>query len=192
MKHAIVMTLMAVLCLPVQAKTLIFQTVTTGQQLDVEHRVAEKINERGYLIIDADMSNPDSIVISEAYHLHYAKKGLSKIQYTTILNPDNMEIVLADSGKSKNMFIRWFDNPTGTYTVVSGTATLKNIGGLLRYTAASASGNSVWRELDFRTGSGSLKLRLDIKATILKQGQSAIDIANEYENMLKAKGYNPE
>jgi hypothetical protein len=141
------------------------------------------------------MSNPDSIVISEAYHLHYAKKGSSKIQYTTILNPDNMEIVMADSGKSKNMFIRWFDdvnNPTVTYTVVNGTAKLKDIGGLLRYTAASASGKSVWRDLDFRTGSGGLKLRLDIKATVLRQGNSAADITAEYENILAVKGYNPE
>jgi hypothetical protein len=90
------------------------------------------------------------------------------------------------------MVIRWFDDPTGTYTVVCGTATLKDIGGLLRYTAVSVSGNSVWRELDFRTGSGGIRLRLDIKATRLNQGKSAADITAEYENMLTAKGYSPE
>jgi hypothetical protein len=192
MKYAVILTLVIAFYLPVYAETLIFKTSTSGQQLNVENKTDEKINERGYLIIDADMSNPDSIVVNEAYHLHYTKKTQSGIQYTTILNPDNMEIILADSGKSKNMFIRWFDNPTGTYTVVKGTAKLKDLGGLLRYTALSAAGNSVWREIDFRTGSGSLKLRLDIKATILRQGNPAAGIATEYENMLKAKGYNPE
>jgi hypothetical protein len=138
------------------------------------------------------MSNSDSIVVSAAYFLHYTKQGTSKTQYTTILNPDNMGIILADSGKSKVMLIRWFDDPTGTYTVVSGKAKLKDIGGFLRYVVLSAKGNSVWREIDFRTGSGGLKLRLDIKATVLQQGNPAADIAAEYENMLKAKGYNLE
>jgi hypothetical protein len=192
MKYAVILTLAIAFYLPVYAETLIFQTSTIGQQLNVENKTGEKINEGGYLIIDADLSNPASIVVNAAYYLHYTKKGLSKTQYTTILNPENMEMVLADSGRSKIMFIRWFDDPTGTYTVVSGTATLKDIGGLLRYTAGSASGNSVWREIDFRTGSGSLKLRLDIKATISRQGNPAANIAAEYENMLKAKGYNPE
>jgi hypothetical protein len=192
MKYVVVLTLMVVLCLPVHAETLIFKTATSGQQLNVENKVGEKIRERGYLIIDADMSNSDSIVVSAAYFLHYTKQGTSKTQYTTILNPDNMGIILADSGKSKVMLIRWFDDPTGTYTVVSGKAKLKDIGGFLRYVVLSAKGNSVWREIDFRTGSGGLKLRLDIKATVLQQGNPAADIAAEYENMLKAKGYNLE
>lgn len=192
MKYAVILTLAIAFYLPVYAETLIFQTSTIGQQLNVENKTGEKIRERGYLIIDADMSNSDSIVVNDAYFLHYTKQGTSKTQYTTILNPTNMEIILADSGKNKMMLIRWFDDPTGTYTVVSGTAKLKDIGGILRYIAASAAGSSVWREIDFRTGAGSLKLRLDIKATILRQGNPAANIAAEYENMLKEKGYNPE
>ncbi len=192
MKYSVILTLAIAFHIPVYAETLIFQTATSGQQLNVENKVGEKIKERGYFIIDADMSNSDSIVVNAAYFLHYTKQGTSKIQYTTILNPDNIEIILADSGKSKIMLIRWFDDPTGTYTVVSGTANLKDIGGLLRYVALSVKGSSVWREIDFRTGSGGLKLRLDIKATILHQGISASAIIAEYENMLTAKGYNPE
>ena len=192
MKYVIVLTLMVALSLPVQAETLVFKTVISGQQLNVENKVGEKIKERGYLIIDADMSDSDSIVVNAAYFLHYVKQGTSKTQYTTILNPDNIDIILAESGKGKVMLIRWFDDPTGTYTVVSGSAKLKDIGGFLRYVASSVKGNSVWREIDFRTGSGGLKLRLDIKATVLQQGNPAANIAAEYENMLQAKGYNPE
>jgi hypothetical protein len=178
-------------CLPAQAEILIFQTTTSGQQFGVENRIVEKKSERGYFVIDADLSNPDSIIINEAYHLHYELKAKAKTQYTTILDRENIELILVDNGKSKTTVLRWFDDPTGTYTVVYGTATLKDIGGLQRYAASSSSGNIVWREQDFRTGSGSIKLKLDINATKTAnlQDKSAIQVIDEYEQMLIAKGY---
>ena len=193
MKNLIVLTLAIAFCLPVHAETLVFQTSTSGQQLNIETKVVEKISELGYLIIDADLSDPNNVVVNEAYHLHYKKIGNSGIQYTTILSPDNMEIILVNYSRYKKMTIRWFDDPTGTYTVVIGTATLKDLGGgLWRYAAVSPTGSSVWREQDFRTGSGSIRLSLNTKATSLNQGKSAPDITAEYENMLTLKGYNPE
>jgi hypothetical protein len=178
-------------CLPAQAEILIFKTTISGQQFDVENNITEKKSECGYLVIDAELANPDSIIINEAYHLHYEMKMKVKIQYTTILDPENMELILVNNGKSKTMVLRWFDDPTGTYTVVYGTATVKDIGDIKQYTASSSSGSIVWREQDFRTGSGSIKLKLDIKATQIAnlQNKPATQVIDEYEEMLIAKGY---
>lgn len=194
MKYLIVLILALAFCLPTNAELLVFQTGTGGQQLDVENKIVEKKGERGYLVIDADLSNPNSVTVNEAYYLHYEKKAGNKIQYTTILNPDNMEIILVNYSRYKKMVLRWFDDPTGTYTVVFGTATLKDIGGLWRYTATSIGGCSVWREQDFRTGFAVVRVRLDIKATKLANlsSQTAVSIIEEYSRTLETLGYNPE
>jgi len=195
MKHIIVLILaLAAFCLPTYAEVLVFLTTTAGQQLDVGNKIVERKSERGYLVIDADMSNPNSVTINEAYHLHYEKKAANKIQYTTILSVDNMEIILVDHLRSKKMVLRWFDDPTGSYTVVYGTATSKDIGGLWRYIATSNSGSSVWREQDFRTGAGTIRVRLNIPATRAANltGQTAESVIEAYSQSLEATGYNPE
>ena len=191
MRHLIVIIVAFAFCLSAQAETLIFQTTTGGQQFKVADKIVEKKSERGYLVINADLANPDSVTVNEAQYLHYEKRGSDKIQYTTLLNSNNVELILVDIGKGKKMVLRWFDDPTGTYTVVYGTAALKDIGGLQRYVSSSLSGNSVWREIDYRTGSGSIKLKLDAKATVAAntQGMTVEEIINSYEQELEAKGY---
>ncbi len=72
-------------CLPAQAEILIFQTSTSGQQLQIADKVVEKKSEKGYLVINTDLANPDNVTVSEAQFLHYEKMGSDKIQYTTIL-----------------------------------------------------------------------------------------------------------
>jgi hypothetical protein len=194
MKYTIVLTLAIAFCLPAYADVLVFQTSTSGQQLDVENKIVEKKSERGYLVINADLSNPNSVSVNEAYHLHYEKKAGNNIQYTTILDPGNMEIILVNYSRSKKMTLRWFDDPTGTYTAVFGTAALKDIGGFSRYISSSLSGNIVWREQDFRTGSGTIRVRLDISATKLANStsQTAVSIIEGYSLALASKGYNAE
>jgi len=196
MKKLIIVTLALAFCLPAYAELLIFQTTTTGNQLNVENAGIEKKRERGYLVIDADLSNSDAVVVNEAYHLRYETRDEIKIQYTTFFDPENVELILVNqgAGSSKKMMIRCFDETTGTYTVAFGTATIKDIGGLQRYTASSVSGSAVWRELDFRTGSASFKLRLNMAATKLAntEGKTAEEVLEEYEIALTAKGYNPE
>jgi hypothetical protein len=77
--------------------------------------------------------------------------------------------------------------------VVYGDAKLKNIGGISRY-VGNMSGNSVWIEPDFRTGSGSIKLSLDTKATTLANttGQTITQIIEGYSQPLITKGYSAE
>jgi hypothetical protein len=195
MKTLFILALLVAFCLPASAELLVFQTITTGQQFDVENKIVEKKNERGYLVINADLSNTSSVIVSEAYHLHYEKKAGVKIQYTTILNAADVELILVDFGKNKKMVLRWFDDPTGTYTVVQGTAAIKDIGGLLRYAPGSGSGCSVWREQDYRTGSGNVKFKLDLTATKLANAQARTveQIIDEYEQILEqTKGYTSE
>ena len=196
MKRLTVITVILALCLPARAEILVFQTSTSGKQLDVENKIVEKKSERGYFVIEADLSNPDSVTISDALFLHYEQKAGNKVQYTTILNTDYMELILVNSGKNKQMVLRWFDNDTGTYTVVNGTAAMKTIGAdLQRYTASSLSGSSVWRQVDFRTGSGSVKLKLDAKATNLANNTEGITveaIIEAYSQVLETKGYSSE
>jgi len=198
MKRLIVVMVALALCLPARAEILVFQTSTSGKQLFIndENKTVEKKSERGYFVIEADLSNPDSVTISDALFLHYEQKAGSKIQYTTILNPAYMDLLLVDNGKKKQMVLRWFDNVTGTYTVVDGTAAMKTIGAdLQRYTASSLSGNSVWRQVDFRTGSGNIKLKLDAKATNLANntaGMTVKAIIEAYSQVLETKGYSSE
>jgi hypothetical protein len=191
MKTLFILALLVAFCLPASAELLVFQTITTGQQFDVENKIVEKKKERGYLVINADLSNTSSVIVSEAYHLHYEKKAGVKIQYTTILNAADVELILVDFGKNKKMVLRWFDDPTGTYTVVQGTTAIKDIGGLQRYAPGSLSGHAVWREVDFRTGSATVKFKFDLKTSQLAntQDKSATDIIDEYEQLLIQKGY---
>jgi hypothetical protein len=194
MKRFIAIMITLAFCLPAQAEILIFKTATTGQQFDIENKLLERKKEGGYFVIDADLSNPDSVSVNEAYHLHYETRAGNKIQYTTILG--DVEVILIDAGKGKKMVLRYFDEPTGTYMVVYGTATLKDIGSLRRYVAGSLSGHDVWRQQDFRTGSGSIRLRLDINASRTANttpGKTAMQIIDEYEQTLETtKGYIPE
>jgi hypothetical protein len=196
MKRLTVIMVILAFCLPARAEILIFQTSTKGRQLDVASKIVEKKSERGYLVIDVDLSNTDSVTINEALYLHYETKAGSKIQYTTILNTDNVELILVNYGKNKAMVVRWFDDDTGTYTVVYGTATMKTIGtGLQRYTASTLSGNSVWRQVDYRTGSGTVKLKLDSKATNLANntpGTTVETVIEAYSLILQTKGYSSE
>jgi len=194
MKKLIILTLALAFCLPAYAELFVFQTTTTGQQLDVQGKIVERKQERGYFVINADLSNLDSVTVAEAYYLHYENKAGAKTQYTTILDSNNMELILVNRARNKTLVIRWFDDPTGTYTLALGTATLKDIGGLQRYVATSFLGNSVWREQDFRTGAGTVRLRFNIPATRTAnvEGKTAEDVIGEYELAMQAKGYNAE
>jgi hypothetical protein len=195
MKQLTVIMIMFALSVSARADILIFKTSTSGQQLDIANKVTGTEREQGYLIINADLSNPDGVTISEADYLHYQTKGAEKNQFTQLLDVNNVDMILVNSGKSnKKMTLRWFDEPTGTYTVVYGVATSKDIGGFNRFAASSSGGHSVWRQVDFRTGSGSVRLSLDIKATRIAntQGKSVQDVISEYEQMLQLKGYSAE
>jgi hypothetical protein len=78
--------------------------------------------------------------------------------------------------------------------VVYGDAKLKDIGGIYRY-VGNIGGNNVWREQDYRTGSGGIKLSLDIKATKLANippGKTITRVIEEYSLMLINKGYSAE
>jgi hypothetical protein len=187
---AIIVTL--ALCLPAQAEILIFKTATNGQQLDVATKIVEKKKESGYLVINADLSNPSSVTVTETQFMHYETKTGRKVQYTTI--PSAVELILVDSGKGKKMLLRFFDDTTGTYIVVYGNASLKDIGGIQRYVTGSLSGSSVWRQEDFRTGSGSTRLSMDLKATQTAniQHKSIQNVIEEYSQALAVKGYSPE
>jgi hypothetical protein len=116
-----------------------------------------------------------------------------KVRNTT--KPSDMEIILVDNGKGKKMTLRCFDETTGTYMVVYGNASVKDMGGIQRYAASSLSGSSVWRQVDYRTGSGSIKLKLDIKATKLANttpGKTIAQIIEGYSLTLVTKGYSAE
>jgi hypothetical protein len=101
---------------------------------------------------------------------------------------------MVDYGKSKKMVLRCFDDTTGTYMVVNGSASLKDIGGIQRYIAGSLKGSSVWRQVDFRTGSGDTKLAIDIRTTKTAntQQKTVSNVIEEYSQMLAAKGYSAE
>jgi len=91
--------------------------------------------------------------------------------------------------------MRCFDSETGTYIVLTGTASLKDIGGIQRYVAAGMSGNSIWQQVDYFTGSCNMKLALDLKATKLAniQSQSVTQIITNYSQILEqTKGYTAE
>lgn len=192
MRYLITIIVALAFCLPAQAEMLIFKTATKGQQLDVANKVVEKKKEGGYLVINADLSNTSSVTVSEVQYLHYEIKAGIKVQYTTM--PRDVEIILVDYGKSKKMVLRYFDETTGTYIVVNGNALLKDIGGIQRYVAGGLSGNSVWRQVDFRTGSGSTRLGIDIKATQTAniQHKAVENIIEEYSQTLTVKGYSAE
>jgi hypothetical protein len=179
-------------CLPAQAEILVFKTTTTGQQLNLETNVVEKKKENGYLIINADLSNPNNITVGEAQFLHYETEAGKKVQNTAI--PSNVQIFLVDNGKTKKMLLRCFDEVTGTYIVVNGTASLRNIGEIQRYISGSLSGSSVWRQVDYFTGSGSITLALDLKATQLAntQSSSVTQIIENYSILEQTKGYTTE
>jgi hypothetical protein len=78
--------------------------------------------------------------------------------------------------------------------VVAVPSTAKDLGGLTEYVATSASGSSVWRLQDFRTGAGDIKLKLASSDTKLAnmQGKFAIDVIEEYSLALQEKGYSAE
>ena len=180
-------------CVPVRAEILIFKTSIGGQQFDVANNVVEVKKESGYLVINADLSNPNSVTISETQFLHYETKTGRKIQYTTL--PSDAELILVDYGRGKKMILRFFDDTTGTYMVLSGNASLKDIGGLSRFTAIGLSGNDVWQQQDYMTGSGSIRMTLDLKATRLSNIQSTTvtQLIENYEQILEqTKGYIPE
>ncbi len=196
MKYLVSIIAAFVFCIPVRAEILIFKTSTSGQQFDVANKLVEAKKESGYMVVNADLSNPNSVTVTETQYLHYEIKTGRKIQYTTL--PSEAEIILVDYGKNnknKKMILRFFDDSTGTYMVLYGNATLKDIGGLSRYTAAAFSGNDVWRLQDYMTGSGIVKMVLDLKATRLAntQGKTVTEIILGYEQTLEQKkGYIPE
>lgn len=193
MRYLIAIIVTLALCLPVQAEILVFKTATIGQQFDVANKVVEQKKESGYLVINADLSNPNSVTISETQFLHYETKTGRKIQYTTL--PSDAELILVDHGKGKKMILRFFDDTTGTYMVLYGNAFLKDIGGLSRFIAIGLSGNDVWRQQDYMTGSGSIRMTLDLKATRLANIQSTTvtQLIENYEQILEqTKGYIPE
>jgi hypothetical protein len=192
MRYMIAIIVTFAFCLPARAEILIFQTSTSGQQFLVADKIIEKKSERGYLVIDADLANPDSVVVNTVYHLHYETKAGKKVQYTTI--PGDVELIMITYNKGKKIILRYFDETTGTYMVVYGNASLKDIGGIQRY-VGNMSGNSVWREQDYRTGSGGIKLNLDIKATKLANttpGKTITQIIEGYSQTLITKGYSAE
>lgn len=192
MKKLIVLVIMSALCLPANAEVLVFQTTTSGQQLNIPNQVVTKKSDHGYLVLDVDMSNLASIIVNEAYHLTYVSKAGVKTQATIILDPQNVEMILAtNNGSSTKMILRWFDNPTGTYTVASGSAKSTDIGGVKQTIATSASGSSVWRLLDYMTGYSSMTLRLDAKDTKSANSLSktALDVLESLSLLLESKGY---
>lgn len=193
MRYMIAIIVALAFCLPAHAELLVFKTSTSGQQLDVTNKVVETKKESGYLVIDAALANPDSIVVNTVYYLHYETKSGRKIQYTTI--PGDVElVVVTDSKGKKKMILRSFDGDTGAYMVVYGSVSLKDIGGISRY-VGNLSGNGVWIEPDFRTGSGSIKINLDIKATKLANttpGKTITQIIEGYSQTLITKGYSAE
>jgi hypothetical protein len=192
MRYLITIIVALAFCLPAQADILVLKTATGGQQLDIATKAIEKKKEGGYFVINADLSNADNITVSEVQYLHYETKEGIKTQNTTI--PSDVEIIMVNYGKGKKMILRCFDGLTGTYIAVSGSASLKDIGGIQRYIAGSLKGSSVWRQVDFRTGSGATKLAIDIRATKAAntQQKTVSDVIEEYSQMLAAKGYSAE
>ena len=193
MRYLISIMVAFAFCVPVRAEILIFKTHIGGHQFDVANNVVEVKKESGYLVINADLSNPNSVTISETQFLHYETKTGRKIQYTTL--PSDAELILVDHGKGKKMILRFFDDTTGTYMVLSGNASLKDIGGLSRFTAIGLSGNDVWQQQDYMTGSGSIRMTLDLKATRLSNIQSTTvtQLIENYGQILEqTKGYIPE
>jgi len=193
MRYLISIMVAFAFCVPVRAEILIFKTHIGGHQFDVANNVVEVKKESGYLVINADLSNPNSVTISETQFLHYETKTGRKIQYTTL--PSDAELILVDYGRGKKMVLRFFDDTTGTYMVLSGNASLKDIGGLSRFTAIGLSGNDVWQQQDYMTGSGSIRMTLDLKATRLSNIQSTTvtQLIENYGQILEqTKGYIPE
>jgi hypothetical protein len=193
MRYLISIMVAFAFCVPVRAEILIFKTSTGGQQFDVANKVVEQKKESGYLVINADLSNPNSVTVSETQFLHYETKTGRKIQYTTL--PSGAELILVDYNKSKKMILRLFDDTTGTYMVLNGNASLKDIGGLSRFIATGLSGNDVWQQQDYMTGSGSIRMTLDLKATKSAniQSKTVTQLIESYEQLLEqTKGYIPE
>jgi hypothetical protein len=193
MRYLISIIVAFAFCVPVRAEILIFKTSIGGQQFDVANNVVEVKKESGYLVINADLSDPNSVTVSETQFLHYETKTGRKIQYTTL--PSDAELILANYGKGKKMILRFFDDTTGTYMVLSGNASLKDIGGLSRFIAIGLSGNDVWQQQDYMTGSGSIRMMLDLKATKSAniQSKTVTQLIESYEQILEqTKGYIPE
>ena len=199
MRRLILTVIALAFCLPAQAETLIFKTYIRGEQFNIENDIVERKKELGYLVMDVDLSDTNNVIINEAYHLHCEKKGREKTQYTTVLNIDEMELALLDYKRNtKKMVLRIFDDLTGTYQNVYGTAKIRKLGkttDLRRYIATSLKGHCVWREQGFRTGSGYFVLRLDTRATMLAndQSQNIQTIIEGYEQLYYVKyGYELE
>ena len=183
-------------CVPARAEILVFKTGTKGTQFKADNQIIEKKNESGYFVINTDLADINHIAVNEVYHLHYEKNGKVKTQFTTILDVNNVELIMVPSGKSITMVMRYFDGTTGTYMAAFGKAKSRDIGNLqYRYVAGGLGGSCVWKQQDYITGSGSISFRLDIKATVLAntQNKTAVQIINEYEQTLaQTKGYTPE
>lgn len=180
------------MCLPVSAEILIYKVTSTGQQLDVSNQDAENKSDHGYMVLDADLSNPAEVLINEAYYLSYVSKAGVKTQSTLILDPQNVELIVnAHDGSKSKMILRWFDSPTGTYTVAAGTAKSTDIGGDVQLIASSAKGSSVWRLQGYMTGNSSISLKLDSTNTksANTQGKSALDVLESLSQYLDSKGY---
>ncbi len=196
MKKVIVIMAVLACSLPVEAEILVFATSTSGQQFDIPGKKLEAKAEHGYMVLDVSLADVNNIVVNGAYHLHYEKKAGVKVQNTTIFDSNDVELTLVDLGKTKRMVLQYFDSEDEAYKVVYGTARLTTIGGgLQRYVPGSLSGHGVWKQQDFRTGSGQLVLRLSITATRTANDQhaSATDIIDAYEQTLLTKsGYSPE
>ena len=75
MRYMIAIIVALAFCLPARAEILVFKTSTSGQQFDVANKIVEKKKESGYLVIDADLANPDSVVVNTVYYLHYETKA---------------------------------------------------------------------------------------------------------------------
>jgi hypothetical protein len=62
------------------------------------------------------------------------------------------------------------------------------------FRSSSVRGSSVWRQVDFRTGAGSVKLTLDIKSTKAAnaQSKSVETVIGEFEQKLTTLGYSAE
>jgi hypothetical protein len=191
MKTVIVLSVALAFCLPANAVVLVFRTATSGQQLNISTQVIGKKSDHGYLVLDVDMSIPASAVVNEAYYLTYESNNGIKTQSTIILDPLNVELIMASNNNKMKMILRWFDDPTGTYTVVSGNAKNTDIGGIKETVATSAKGDSVWRLQDFMTGYGSISLKLDKNETksANTQSKTAIDTVEELSQSLISKGY---
>jgi DNA-binding beta-propeller fold protein YncE len=109
--------------------------------------------------------------------------------------PDGKMTVVVEKYKGKKMILRFFDDTAGTYMVLSGNASLKDIGGLSRFIAIGLSGNDVWQQQDYMTGSGSIRMMLDLKATKSAniQSKTVTQLIESYEQILEqTKGYIPE